>query len=80
PRNHFVIIALAPLVVITLVGMVLMIFMPDSIAYYIGLIVVLNAAGSIGDLWMTAAVLRYPPDTLVRDEADSIRIYARISD
>lgn len=79
PRNHFVIIALAPLVVITLVGMALMILVPDSIGYYIGLIVVLNAAGAIGDLWMTAAVLRYPPDTLVRDEADSIRIYARSS-
>jgi hypothetical protein len=77
PRNHFVVIALAPLVVITLAGMVLMIFVPDSIGYYVGLIVVLNAAGAIGDLWMAAVVLRYPPEALVRDEADSIRIYVR---
>jgi hypothetical protein len=26
---------------------------------------------------MTVAVLRYPPDALVRDEADSIRIYVK---
>jgi hypothetical protein len=37
--------------------------------------VVLNAANSIGDLWMTVAVLRYPRAALVRDEMDSIRIY-----
>lgn len=74
-RDQFIIVALAPLVVITLVGMVLMIFTPDSLGYYIGLIVVMNAGGAIGDLWMAAVVWRYPENTLVRDEADSIRIY-----
>jgi hypothetical protein len=77
PRNHFVVIALAPLVLLTVIGMIGMVFVPDSIGYYVGLIVVLNAAGAIGDLWMTAVVLRYPPDALVRDEADSIRIFTR---
>ncbi len=75
PRNHFIMIALAPLLLLTVAGMVVMIFVPDTISYYVGLIVVLNAAGSIGDLWMTAVALRYPPEALVRDEADSIRIY-----
>jgi hypothetical protein len=78
PRNQFIVIALAPLVLITLMGMFLMVFVPDSIGYYVGLIVVLNAAGAIGDMWMTAVVLRYPPDALVRDEADSIRIFTRV--
>lgn len=76
-RDQFIFVALAPLVVITLVGMALMIFMPDSLAYYIGLIVVMNAAGAVGDLWMAAVVWRYPTNTLVGDEADSIRIYTR---
>jgi len=75
PRNQFVVIALAPLVVMTLVGMALMIVVPDTLGYFVGLIVALNAAGAIGDLWMAAAVMRYPADALVRDEADSIRIY-----
>lgn len=75
PRNHFVIVALAPLVVMTLVGMGLMIAVPDTVGYYVGLVVALNAAGAVGDLWMTAVVLRYPPVALVRDEADSIRVF-----
>ena len=75
PRNQFIAVALAPLVVLTLAGMALMVVLPDSLAYYAGLVVVLNAAGAIGDLWMSAEVLRYPRNALVRDEADSIRIY-----
>jgi hypothetical protein len=75
PRDHFVVIALAPLVVMTGVGILLMPLVSDALAYYIGLMVVVNAGGAIGDLWMTWAVLRYPRHALVRDEADRIRIY-----
>jgi hypothetical protein len=38
---------------------------------------VLNAGSAIGDLWMTAEVLRYPRSAIVRDEADGIRIYTQ---
>jgi hypothetical protein len=76
-RAQFIVIALAPLVVLTVLGMALMIIVPDGVGYYVGLLVALNAAGSIGDLWMTAWVLRYPPDALVRDETTGIRIYTR---
>jgi hypothetical protein len=75
PRNQFIVIALTPLILMTLIGMVIMLVIPDALGYYVGLIIVLNAGGAIGDLWMSAVVMRYPPDTLVRDEADSIRIY-----
>ncbi len=74
-RNDFILIALAPLVGITLLGLLLVYMLPDTPGYYVSLGVVFNAANSIGDLWMTAVVRRYPPTTLVRDQADSIRIY-----
>lgn len=74
---QFIIVALTPLVVITLGGMLLAAFLPDPFAYYIGLIVVLNAGGAIGDIWMSAIVFPYPADTLVRDEEDGIRIYQK---
>lgn len=74
-RDDFIAIALAPLIGITLLGMGLVAALPDTLGYYVSLGVVLNAANSIGDLWMTAVVRRYPPTALVRDQADSIRIY-----
>jgi len=74
-RDEFIFVALAPLVLITLVGMLLAFAVPDWIGYYTSLAVVLNAGGAIGDLWMVAVVLRYPPSAIVRDEADGIRIF-----
>lgn len=75
-RNEFVRIALAPLLWISLLGLALILLLPAGLASWIALGVAINAAGAIGDLWMTAAVLRYPASTLIRDEADSMRIFA----
>jgi len=75
-RNEFVRIALAPLVVISIVGSVIMLFLPFGLGYWLALAITLNAAGAIGDLWMTAVALRYDSSALVRDEADSMRIFA----
>lgn len=77
-RGEFIRIALAPLVVITLAGMVLMLFLPLGLAQWAALAVTLNAAGAIGDLWMTAVVLRFDHSVLVQDEADAMRIFARV--
>lgn len=80
PRRVFLIIALAPLAVITLAGMALVIVLPDRLGYYAALAVALNAGASVGDLWMAAAVWPCPPAALVRDEADGIRIYLPSAD
>jgi hypothetical protein len=74
-RAEFIIIALAPIVVITLVGMTLMVVLPEWPAFWIGIAVIVNASSAIGDLWMVVVVRRYADDTLVRDEADGIRIF-----
>lgn len=74
--GEFIVIALAPVVMITLVGMVLMILLPDYMTWFIAVAVVLNGGGAIGDLWMTVVTLRHPPTSLIRDEEDSITIFA----
>ncbi|MBN1565018.1 MAG: DUF3267 domain-containing protein [Anaerolineae bacterium] len=78
-RNEFIRIALAPLVIITLVGGVIMLFAPMGLATWIALAITLNAAGAIGDLWMTGIALRYDASALIRDEEDSMRIFIRLS-
>jgi hypothetical protein len=78
-RDEFIRIALAPLVVITAFGGMVMLFLPFGLAYWVALAIILNAGGAIGDLWMTAIALRYDSSALIRDEEDSMRIFARAS-
>jgi len=75
-RFDFVIIALVPVVVITLVGMGLLPLFPPEVRGYLVAAVVLNGGGSIGDLWMTVVVIRAAPDVLVLDQEDAITVYA----
>ncbi len=79
-RNEYVVVALAPLVGITLLIMLLMFVLPQNLAYYAAFAAVINAGGAVGDLWAVGVVLRYPTVVLVRDEADSFRIYAPMAE
>lgn len=66
-RTEMLAVLLAPFVGITAVGLVALVVYPSPI-----LVVALaaNAAGSIGDLWMAAALLRYPPTVRIADPPD----------
>ena len=57
-----------------------MALLPLGLAEWIALAVTINAAGAVGDIWMTAVALRYDATALVRDEEDSMRIFARQRD
>jgi len=77
-RDEFIRVAMAPLAVISTAGALIMLFLPLGIARWIALAVIVNAAGAIGDLWMTMVALRYDRSSLIRDEEDSMRIFARL--
>ena len=67
PREHLLPIALAPLVILDVVGLALLAFAPPPIAAaaFGGLVV--NTGGAAGDLYATAVALRSPPGTLFYD-------------
>jgi hypothetical protein len=78
-RNQFIVIAIAPLVVISLVGIGLMTAFP-SIAHWIFIPLVLNASGAVGDLWVTRNVLRYPEHVSLEDQKSGLIIYGKETD
>ncbi len=78
-RNEYLAVALAPLVVITLLAMGLMLIVGQGWAYYVGIAAVLNAGGAIGDLWAAGVVARYPATALISDEADGFRVFALVA-
>jgi len=78
-RNQFIVIAIAPLVVISLVGIGLMATLP-SIAHWIFIPLVANASGAVGDLWVTRNVLRVPKHVLLEDKKTGLIIYGKETD
>ena len=42
----------------------------------LGICGVINASGAIGDMWITAIVLRYPITAYVMDERDGVRVFS----
>ena len=77
-RDEYLLVALTPLVAITLLGMALMLIVPDALVYYVAIGVIVNAGGAIGDLWASVVVRRFPAATLVRDEEDGFRVYTAV--
>jgi hypothetical protein len=60
---------------LTLVGGLLLLVIPAAVIPALMILVIGNAAGSIGDLAAVAWLLTLPPATLVRDSGDAITAY-----
>jgi hypothetical protein len=78
-RNQFIMIAIAPLVVISLVGIGIMAAFP-SIAHWMFIPFVVNASGAVGDMWVTRNVLRYPKHILLEDIRTGLIFYGKETD
>ncbi len=74
-RNQYLIVLLTPITVITLLGLLLNLWLPDSWSYVVVLGVALNAGGAIGDLWMAQILLRFPPRVIIRDDATGFTLF-----
>jgi hypothetical protein len=75
-RNHYIVVALSPLVLLTLL-FVLGIWLLKGTGWValLGICGVLNASGAIGDIWMSGVALRYPPTAYIVDEQDGMRVF-----
>lgn len=75
PKKPYLGIGLAPLLFISIVGTILMIFGPANWISAAWFVVALNAAGSIGDLYAVVWLITKPGNVLVRDFGDRINVY-----
>lgn len=76
PRPQFIIIGLAPLVVLSVLGLLVspLVPFPGSIALFFALFT--NATGAIGDLYMTTRLFFVPRGVLIEDAGEGIRWFA----
>jgi hypothetical protein len=75
PRNQFILIGLAPFVVMSLVGIALLPFTSLGVALTIVLILTMNAAGAVGDFYVVGVLLAQAPSTMIRDFGDGMAFY-----
>ncbi len=75
-RNAYIVIALAPLVGLSLVGMaLLMLPLPGWLAWIVVFCTALNVGSAIGDMWLVRVALGYPSAAYVVDEKDGLRVF-----
>lgn len=75
-RNNYVVIALAPFVCLSILFVLGMWLLQGTLwVVLLGICGALNAAGAIGDMWITMIVLRYAPTAYVMDERDGMRVF-----
>lgn len=71
-RNQFVVVALTPLVVLTLLGVPVMILFEMP---WLAIPLALNAGGAVGDVWMALLLLSYPPEVTVLDKETGVEVF-----
>lgn len=76
PRWPFLVIGLAPLLLISLAGLVIMPFIAFPFSLVLILALIANATGAIGDLYLMIRLLFVPQDALIEDWGEGIRWFA----
>ncbi|UCG24245.1 MAG: DUF3267 domain-containing protein [Chloroflexota bacterium] len=80
PRNQFIVAGLAPIVGITLLGLFLLLLVPESLVAELLALMAFNAAASIGDLVVAGWLLRKPKTTMACDSGPEITVYTLADD
>jgi len=73
-RNQYLVVGLAPLVVITLAGIIFTLLSP-SLASYTIFATIGNFSGAAGDVWVAKRILQQPPSVLVEDTQTGYRVW-----
>lgn len=77
-KKSYLIIALAPIVIWGIVLAVLNIFMPINYLWFVFYVVqTMNISGSVGDIYVTAKLLKESPDILIKDTGVDMTIFNR---
>lgn len=77
PSSQYVFIALGPLVIIGVLGLLLMLVVPVSWISIIAFLAALNTGGAMGDLYVFTCLLKGSPSSFVNDTGDVFTFYER---
>lgn len=80
PSSYYWLIGLAPLVLLSLVGLALLPFAPRDLAYLLLFAIFTNASGAIGDLYIVTRIALEPAGAMVEDRGTGFRVFRRVKE
>lgn len=80
PRRPYMVVGIAPLVIITLLGILLLPIITEWLVLALLVAVALNAAGAIADIAIVGWLLFQPDDSLICDHGDKMIVYRPVVD
>lgn len=78
PRNQYAIIGLAPLVLITIAGFLVIILAPPSVGQLALFGITMNASGAVGDLYVSGKVMGEPRNVLIQDTGVGFTMFSEL--
>jgi len=76
PKKPYMVISLAPLVLMTAAGIIASLFVPLNWITPIILLLAMNASGAVGDIYVFLLLTRMENDVLIQDFGEKMAIYA----
>lgn len=77
PRRQYLVVTLAPFVLLSVLGLILLTIIPQEAALFIILLAaVINAASAVGDMWVAFLIIRERRPIVIEDLGDGMNFYA----
>lgn len=80
PRNQYVLIGFAPIILMTILGFLVIVVGSIHVGQSALFGIIVNASGAAGDLYVCGRVMGQPPDVLVQDTGVGFTVFGRITD
>lgn len=75
PRNPYLLISLAPLLLLDALGVFLLAVVPASWLFPVVLLLIINTSGAVGDIFVACWLLKFPSDSLALDLEDGVQLF-----
>jgi hypothetical protein len=76
-KGPYMVVSMAPLVLITVLGLMVLVWVPTGWIAPLMLLIAMNASGAVGDIYMFFLLIKMPEDALIQDFGEQMMLFTR---
>jgi hypothetical protein len=76
-KRPYMVVSMAPLVLITVLGLMALVWVPPGWIAPLMLLIAMNASGAVGDIYVFFLLIRMPEDALIQDFGEQMMLFTR---